>query len=121
MRISGVAAQNGVRPSWLRKLERQGRIPRAARDRNGHRRYTPEDDDRIRQVIYPSVDETGPTNASASTPGPAEERIEVRLTRLHSINGTRYWPGTVKVPPAVAADLEANDARAAEADARDQR
>ena len=124
MRIGVVANKLGVSPSLIRKRERQGRIPRARRLRvgnqpHGHRRYTDADLERIRKTFF-GPEEHEPSEP-ASTPEPAEELVEVRLTRLHSINGTRYWPGTVKVPPAVAAVLEANDARAAEAAARDQR
>jgi hypothetical protein len=115
MRIGGVARGQGASASWLRKLERQGKIPRVARDRNGHRRYTPEDVEAIRRVIYPADEES---DEATSSPQPAIDLVEVVLRHHHSINGTGYGPGIVKVPLRVAADLEANDARATEAAAR---
>jgi len=51
MRIKELAEQVGVSADWVRKLEREGRIPRAARDRNGHRRFDEEDAKRIRKVL----------------------------------------------------------------------
>ncbi|MGH7410743.1 MAG: MerR family transcriptional regulator [Candidatus Methylomirabilis sp.] len=53
MRIHDVARELGVSSEWLRQLERKGEIPRAARDRNDHRRYTPEDLERLRGLLYP--------------------------------------------------------------------
>ena len=75
MRIGGAAKRHGASTSWLRKLERQGKIPRAARDRNGHRRYTPEDIERIRQVIYPSDEANDGASTPTSTPEPAVELV----------------------------------------------
>ncbi len=60
MRIHDVARELGVSPEWLRQLERKGQIPQAARDRNEHRRYTPEDLERLRQALYPNRTEAGP-------------------------------------------------------------
>ena len=52
MRICEAATELGVSPTWLRRLERAGRIPPAPRDLNGHRRYGPEDLARLRRLIY---------------------------------------------------------------------
>jgi DNA-binding transcriptional MerR regulator len=51
MRIATVAERLGISPDWLRRLERQGHIPRASRDRNGHRRYEDADVMRLRGLI----------------------------------------------------------------------
>jgi transcriptional regulator with XRE-family HTH domain len=125
MRVGDVARKLGVSPSLVRKAERSGRIPRARRLRvgnqpHGHRRYTDEDLDRIREAFF-GPDETEEPSESASAAEPVEELVELVLGRHHSINGAGYGPGIVKVPLSAAATLEANDARAAEAAARDQR
>ena len=52
MRVTNVARRLGVSPDWLRHLERNGRIPVAQRDRNGHRRYTEGDLERLREVLF---------------------------------------------------------------------
>lgn len=54
MRIHTVARELGVSAEWLRQLERQGEIPRAPRDKNGHRRFRAEDLERLRQFFYPA-------------------------------------------------------------------
>lgn len=54
MRIRDIARELGVSPEWLRGLERKGEIPKAQRDRNDHRRYTPEDLERLRALLYPT-------------------------------------------------------------------
>jgi predicted site-specific integrase-resolvase len=54
MRISEAAQVVGVHPITLRRLERQGLIC-VPKDRNGQRRYSPEDIERIIQVYYPSA------------------------------------------------------------------
>ena len=114
MRIGMVAKRVGASPSWLRKLERHGKIARAARDRNGHRRYTPEDVERIYQVIYPSGDEPDATSTPTSAPHPAAELVEVALGRQHSINAIPYGPGIVRVPAGLAAVLREGEWRAVE-------
>lgn len=45
--ISEAARLLGLSAEWLRKGEKQGSLPRAKRDRNGHRYYTPEDIERL--------------------------------------------------------------------------
>jgi DNA-binding transcriptional MerR regulator len=52
MRIAAVAQKLCVSSAWLRELEKAGRIPPAARDCNGHRRFTEEDVDRLRRLLY---------------------------------------------------------------------
>ena len=52
MRTKGTAKELGVSADWLRELEKQGKIPAARRDINGHRRYTEEDIARLRQIIF---------------------------------------------------------------------
>ncbi len=52
MRIKEAAQRLGVCTDWIRKLERDGRIPPARRDLNGHRRYSEEDLDEVRRVLY---------------------------------------------------------------------
>ena len=44
-----------VSPRWLRQLELDGRIPRAPRDLNGHRRFTPEYLERVRRALFPET------------------------------------------------------------------
>lgn len=46
--ISEAARELGITAGWLRKGEKAGVLPRAKRDRNGHRYYTPEDIERLR-------------------------------------------------------------------------
>jgi DNA-binding transcriptional MerR regulator len=52
MRISQAAQCLGVHPITLRRLEAQGFIA-IPRDRNGQRRFSLADIERIRQVYYP--------------------------------------------------------------------
>ena len=46
--ISEVARQLGLSAEWLRQGEKRGSLPRARRDRNGHRYYTHQDLERLR-------------------------------------------------------------------------
>ncbi len=41
--ISEAARELGLSADWLRQGEKRGALPPARRDRNGHRIYTPED------------------------------------------------------------------------------
>jgi len=52
MRIGNVAMQLGIGADWIRRLERKGRISKAQRDCNGHRRYRPEDVEILRATIF---------------------------------------------------------------------
>lgn len=47
-RISEVARLLGISAEWLRAGERRGFFPSARRDRNGHRYFTQEDVERLR-------------------------------------------------------------------------
>ena len=51
MRPVDLARLLGRTPDWLRRLERQGRIPVAKRDFSGHRYYDVEDLARIRDIL----------------------------------------------------------------------
>lgn len=55
MRITDVARRLGCSPDFLRDLEKSGRIPPAPRDMNGHRRFAPEDVERLRTVLFPNL------------------------------------------------------------------
>ena len=56
MRVGQLAKQLGVSATHIRRLERQGKLPRPRRLRVGtrwERRYTVEDVKRIEAVLYP--------------------------------------------------------------------
>ena len=46
--ISEAARELGLSAEWLRQGEKRGSLPKARRDRNGYRYYTPEDMERLR-------------------------------------------------------------------------
>lgn len=46
--VSEAARKLGLSVDWLRRAERRGSLPPARRDKNGHRYYTPEDLERLR-------------------------------------------------------------------------
>jgi DNA-binding transcriptional MerR regulator len=48
-----VARELGISAGWLRKLERDGKIPRAKRMLNNRRVYTPEDVTNIIGILVP--------------------------------------------------------------------
>ncbi len=52
MRVIDVARELGFSADWIRRLEREGRIPPARRDFNGHRRYSPEDVRKLRELLF---------------------------------------------------------------------
>jgi len=52
VRISDVARQLGFSTDHIRELEKAGRIPPVLRDTNGHRRYTQDDMERLRRVLF---------------------------------------------------------------------
>jgi|GEM_PF-3387371 len=52
MRVNEVARELCISADWLRRLERKGRIPPAARDMNGCRRYSQNDLKCLRALIY---------------------------------------------------------------------
>ena len=66
MRIASTARELGVSVDWLRELERKGRIPRATRDVNGHRRYTDEDLSQLKEAIFAKRSEQAEEAHSAS-------------------------------------------------------
>ncbi len=51
-RIGSIARDLGVSPDWIRRLEREGRIPRVRRDLNGHRRFDAETVEQIRALLF---------------------------------------------------------------------
>ncbi len=55
MRVAEVARRLGVSPDWIRRLERQGRIPPPRRDLNGTRRYTLDDLERLEKLLFRSL------------------------------------------------------------------
>ncbi len=48
--ISEAARLLGVSADWLREGEKRGRLPKAERDHNGYRIYTPERIELLRQM-----------------------------------------------------------------------
>jgi DNA-binding transcriptional MerR regulator len=56
MRIARAAQLLGLSPSTLKRLEKRGLI-RVRKDRNGQRRYTIDDIQRIRALYYPAAPE----------------------------------------------------------------
>ena len=52
--ISEVARQLGCSVEWLRTAEEHGKIPRAMRDMNSWRRYSLDDVETLREVLFPS-------------------------------------------------------------------
>jgi len=117
MRVGQVASKLGVSASLIRRLERQGKLPRPRRLRVGtrlERRYTPDDLREIEAVLYPPDQREGAT-PSPPLPAPAVELVPVELTRQYTVNGTPYGPGVVKVPAGLVSMLLEGESRAAEA------
>jgi DNA-binding transcriptional MerR regulator len=54
--VSEAARKLGLSAEWLRKGERRETLPIAKRDRNGHRYYTRDDLDRLRDRRPPRAD-----------------------------------------------------------------
>jgi len=54
MRIAQAAQQVGISATTLKRLERRGLI-HVRKDRNGQRRYTIDDIQRIRELYYPGA------------------------------------------------------------------
>lgn len=54
-RISEAARELGISAEWLRVGEKRGFFPPASRDRNGHRVYTPQDMQRLRNRPRPKA------------------------------------------------------------------
>ena len=49
--VSQVARELGISVDWLRKAEKQGRIPQAKRKLCGWRAYTPDDVDNLKRIL----------------------------------------------------------------------
>ena len=76
-RISEAARELGISIEWLRKGEARGFFPPALRDRNGHRYYTEEDIERMRNrpTSRKTRQPTGrPSEVRGETVGPESER-----------------------------------------------
>ena len=58
LNVSQAARQLERSERWLRDAERKGKIPKARRDLNGWRVYTPEDIAKLRELIVGSVNRT---------------------------------------------------------------
>jgi predicted site-specific integrase-resolvase len=69
-RISEAARELGISAEWLRVGEKRGYFPPALRDRNGHRYYTVEDMERMRNRTEESVRES--TEVSGGESGSSE-------------------------------------------------
>lgn len=52
--ISEAARELGCSVEWLRAAELNGKIPVARRDINGWRRYSPQDVEQIRRLLFPT-------------------------------------------------------------------
>jgi DNA-binding transcriptional MerR regulator len=63
LNITETASALGCHPDTLRRLEREG-LFQARRDRRGARRYTPQDIDCLRDVLY----QAEPAHPAGSTP-----------------------------------------------------
>ncbi len=68
MRIAEAAKALDVTASWLRKLEREGRIPPAARDLNHHRRYSSEAIEVLRRVLFSPDTRSSQRNGFSNRP-----------------------------------------------------
>lgn len=55
MRVIDAARKSGISADWLRELERTGKIPAPRRDLNGHRRYSEQDLEKIREALFKST------------------------------------------------------------------
>ena len=58
MRISAFAEKVGVHPSTIRRYEKAG-LFHARRDRQGHRRFGPEDVEHFNKIFLPEQPATG--------------------------------------------------------------
>jgi DNA-binding transcriptional MerR regulator len=55
--VSQAARELGLSAEWLRQGERRGALPPARRDRRGHRYYTPQDLEQLRNRRLSGRDE----------------------------------------------------------------
>ena len=62
--VSQVARQLGMSVDWLRKAEKQGRIPQAKRQLCGWHAYTPEDVANLKRILLsePGKAQLGPVD-----------------------------------------------------------
>ena len=65
MRVCDAARVLGCSETWLRRAETRGLIPKAKRDLRGWRVYTEVDISALREILLPTLPETG-AEASAS-------------------------------------------------------
>jgi len=56
LNVSQAARQLERSERWLRDAERRGKIPKARRDLNGWRVYTPEDIAKLKELLIPRRD-----------------------------------------------------------------
>jgi DNA-binding transcriptional MerR regulator len=77
-RISEAARELGISAEWLRVGEKRGYFPLALRDRNGHRYYTQDDIERMRnrptsrrteESVRESTEVSGGESGSSETVG----------------------------------------------------
>ncbi len=61
--ISEAARALSLSAEWLRQGEKRGSLPRARRDRNGHRYYTTEDVEALRNRRLLSIEEVRGVNS----------------------------------------------------------
>jgi len=52
--VSSTARELGRSERWLRQAEVEGKIPKARRDLNGWRVYTPENIEKLRELLIPA-------------------------------------------------------------------
>lgn len=69
LRMTKVAGYLGISEKQLRRLERQGRIPNAKRDRGG-RYYTLEDLAELAMILHPNTDYVPGDYGHWDCPGP---------------------------------------------------
>ena len=87
MRIGDAAKALGVARETIRSWERRGLIPPARRDRNQQRRYTRQDLERIRHVVFPRREQDN--EQAAQRLG----RLATLVGRLDSLNAPFPGPG----------------------------
>jgi len=83
-RISEAARELGISAEWLRVGEKRGYFPPALRDRNGHRYYTEEDIERMRnrptsrrneESVRESTEVSGGESGGSETVGEGPEGV----------------------------------------------
>jgi len=65
LRIGEVARQTGLHATTIRRLEQRGLLPPPRRDWAGHRRFAPDDLDRLRALMFPARGESPGHRAEA--------------------------------------------------------